>query len=70
MDELRDLAGQLRGLAGQRYSPERSALVRAALESRWEGIQSVALKTLGRVAGRADYHPTVRKRAFHLTRES
>jgi hypothetical protein len=47
MDELHDLANQLRGLTGQRYSPEQSSLVREALRSKWEGIQSLAIKTLG-----------------------
>jgi HEAT repeat protein len=47
MDALQQRAADLNELAVLRPNPERRALVRAALDDKFEGIQSAALKVLG-----------------------
>lgn len=52
MDRLQDDAVKLKDLAGRRPTPERRALVREALASKWEGTQSIALQVLAAWGGR------------------
>jgi HEAT repeat protein len=46
-DIIAELTRQVRACAGAPRSPECRALVREALQSKWEGVQSVAIQTLG-----------------------
>lgn len=44
---IAELTRQIRECADAPPSPHRRALVREALQSKWEGVQSVAIQTLG-----------------------
>jgi HEAT repeat protein len=48
MDELQRQAAELRALGDKPATPERRALVIQALHCKFEGVQSVALRVLGR----------------------
>jgi hypothetical protein len=52
MDDLRRQSADITRLANLAPSPRRRAVVAAALDSKWEGIQSAGLKVLGAWGGR------------------
>jgi HEAT repeat protein len=51
MDQMQELASDRRSLASLKPTPERLATITAALDSKFEGIQSVALQVLGKWRG-------------------
>lgn len=51
MDDLQDQAEKLRGLGDCKPNSERMSIVREALSSKWEGVQSIALRVLGQWGG-------------------
>lgn len=51
MDRMQEQASDLRSLASRRPTPARLATITAALDSKFEGIQSVALQVLGKWGG-------------------
>jgi hypothetical protein len=51
MDQMQKQSSDLRSLAGQKPTPERLAMISAALDSKFDGIQSVALQVLGKWGG-------------------
>jgi HEAT repeat protein len=52
MDELKDLTERIHALAEMPETPGRRALAYDALGNKWEGIQAIAIQTLGRWGGR------------------
>ena len=52
MSNLRELTARLRTLASRRPTAEASAEVETALQSKWEGVQAVAVEVLAAWGGR------------------
>ncbi|MEQ9661051.1 MAG: hypothetical protein RLN87_00700 [Parasphingopyxis sp.] len=52
MDELQSRAEDLKRLAGRKPTDKRYDIIQGALQSKWEGDQSLAIQVLGQWGGR------------------